>query len=47
MKLMGLGVPVLGSAVAILLLTRMSLGHARHASVLRVLNRRARRSAGG
>ncbi|WP_343615673.1 MFS transporter [Novosphingobium sp.] len=47
MKIMGLGVPVLGSAVAILLLTRMSLGHARHASVLRVLNRRARRSAGG
>lgn len=43
MKIMGLGVPMLGSAVAILLLMRMSVGHARHARVLRVLSQRAPR----
>jgi glycoside/pentoside/hexuronide:cation symporter, GPH family len=41
MKILGLGVPIAGSAVAILLLSRMTIGHARHARILRVLKRRA------
>jgi GPH family glycoside/pentoside/hexuronide:cation symporter len=44
MKLLAFGMPVLGSAVAILILLRLDIGHAVHARVRRVNGQRARRA---
>jgi GPH family glycoside/pentoside/hexuronide:cation symporter len=44
---LGLGVPVLGSLCAILLMRRFDLGHARHARLLAALARREARNQSG
>jgi GPH family glycoside/pentoside/hexuronide:cation symporter len=41
MKVLGLGVPMAGSAIAIVLLMRMDVSHKLHARILRVLARRS------
>lgn len=46
MVAMGLGLPLTGALLAMLLLRRFTLDHDRHARLLRALDRRARRQAG-
>jgi glycoside/pentoside/hexuronide:cation symporter, GPH family len=43
---LGLGLPIVGSMAAILVLRRLDMGHARHGALVRALDRRRRRAAG-
>jgi GPH family glycoside/pentoside/hexuronide:cation symporter len=46
MVALGLGLPIAGSVCAILVLRRLDMGHARHATLVRALDRRRTRVAG-